>query len=125
MGNRILWEIVFGRLSWDAGVCADAILGVGLVRTRAAALVLVPVKTLVIGSGGREHALALALSRDPKVSEVHVAPGNPGVESFAIRHEIDQNDGIAIAALAIALTVDFVVIGPEAPLVAGAADRVR
>lgn len=86
---------------------------------------LVPVKTLVIGSGGREHALALALSRDPKVTEVHVAPGNPGVESFAIRHEIDQSDGIAIAALAIALAVDFVVIGPEAPLVEGAADRVR
>jgi phosphoribosylamine--glycine ligase len=83
------------------------------------------VKTLVIGSGGREHALALALSRDPKVSEVHVAPGNPGVESFAFRHEIDQNDGIAIAALAIALNIDFVVIGPEAPLVEGAADRVR
>jgi phosphoribosylamine--glycine ligase len=84
-----------------------------------------PVKTLVIGSGGREHALALALSRDPKVSEVHVAPGNPGVEPFAFRHEIDQTDGIAIAALAIALAVDFVVIGPEAPLVEGAADRVR
>lgn len=83
------------------------------------------VKTLVIGSGGREHALALALSRDPKVSEVHVAPGNPGVEPFAFRHEIDQTDGIAIAALAIALNVDFVVIGPEVPLVEGAADRVR
>jgi phosphoribosylamine--glycine ligase len=86
---------------------------------------LVSVKTLVIGSGGREHALALAISRDPKVSEVHVAPGNPGVESFAFRHDIDQTDGIAIAALAIALAVDFVVIGPETPLVEGAADRVR
>ena len=82
-------------------------------------------KTLVIGSGGREHALALALSRDPKVTEVHVAPGNPGVEPFAERHDVDPVDGIAVAALAIALDIDLVVIGPEAPLVEGAADRVR
>jgi phosphoribosylamine--glycine ligase len=97
----------------------------GLVLMWSAVLGWGPVKTLVIGSGGREHALALALSRDPKVSEVHVAPGNPGVEAFAFRHDIDQEDGIAIAALAIALAVDLVVIGPEAPLVEGAADRVR
>jgi phosphoribosylamine--glycine ligase len=83
------------------------------------------VKTLVIGSGGREHALALALSRDPLVSEVHVAPGNPGMEAIAERHDIDPLDGIAIAALGIALGVDLVVIGPEAPLVVGAADKVR
>jgi phosphoribosylamine--glycine ligase len=83
------------------------------------------VKTLVIGSGGREHALALALSRSPEVTEVHVAPGNPGVESFALRHDVDPVDGIAVAALAIAIDADLVVIGPEAPLVEGAADRVR
>jgi phosphoribosylamine--glycine ligase len=83
------------------------------------------VKTLVIGSGGREHALALALSRSPEVTEVHVAPGNPGVESFAVRHDIDSVDGIAVAALAIAIDADLVVIGPEAPLVEGVADRVR
>ena len=82
-------------------------------------------KTLVIGSGGREHALALALSRDPEVTEVHVAPGNPGMEAVAERHDVDPSDGIAIAALGIALGVDLVVIGPEAPLVAGAADKVR
>ncbi|MFL6090233.1 MAG: phosphoribosylamine--glycine ligase [Aeromicrobium sp.] len=82
-------------------------------------------KTLVIGSGGREHALALALARSPEVTEVHVAPGNPGVESFAIRHDVDPVDGIAVAALAIAVDADLVVIGPEAPLVEGVADRVR
>lgn len=57
-------------------------------------------KTLVIGPGGREHALALALSRDPQVTEVHVAPGNPGVEPFATRHEVDPLDGDAVTALA-------------------------
>ncbi|HUP99792.1 MAG TPA: phosphoribosylamine--glycine ligase, partial [Aeromicrobium sp.] len=82
-------------------------------------------KALVIGSGGREHALALALVRSPEVTEVHVAPGNPGVESFAVRHEVDPLDGIAVAALAIAIAADLVVIGPEAPLVEGVADRVR
>lgn len=82
-------------------------------------------KTLVIGSGGREHALALALSRDPNVTEVNVAPGNPGMEAIAVRHDVDPMDGIAVAALAIALGVDLVVIGPEAPLVAGVADKVR
>ena len=82
-------------------------------------------KALVIGSGGREHALALALSRSPEVTEVHVAPGNPGVESFALRHDVDPVDGIAVAALAIAIDADLVVIGPEAPLVEGVSDRVR
>ncbi|HSI26779.1 MAG TPA: phosphoribosylamine--glycine ligase [Aeromicrobium sp.] len=82
-------------------------------------------KTLVIGSGGREHALALALSRDPEVTEVHVAPGNPGMEAIAECHDVDPLDGIAIAALGIALGVDLVVIGPEGPLVVGAADKVR
>lgn len=82
-------------------------------------------KTLVIGTGGREHALALALSRDPSVAEVHVAPGNPGMEAVATRHEVDPMDGAAVAALAQGLGVDLVVIGPEAPLVAGVADAVR
>jgi phosphoribosylamine--glycine ligase len=83
------------------------------------------VKTLVIGTGGREHALALALSRDPNVTEVHVAPGNPGMERVAQRHDIDPLDGDAVARLASSMGVDLVVIGPEAPLVAGVADAVR
>jgi phosphoribosylamine--glycine ligase len=83
------------------------------------------VKTLVIGSGGREHALALALSRDPDVTEVHAAPGNPGIAGVAEVHDVDPLDGAAVAALAERLGVDVVVVGPEAPLVAGVADAVR
>ena len=82
-------------------------------------------KTLVIGTGGREHALALALSRDPQVTEVHAAPGNPGIAAVATLHEVDQLDGAAVAALAVSLSIDLVVVGPEAPLVAGVADAVR
>ena len=81
-------------------------------------------KTLVIGTGGREHALALALARDPQVSEVHAAPGNPGIAAVATLHEVDPMDGAAVAALATSLGVDLVVVGPEAPLVAGVADAV-
>ena len=82
-------------------------------------------KTLVIGTGGREHALALALSRDPSVTEVHAAPGNPGIGEVATLHDVDPLDGAAVADLAQSLGVDLVVIGPEAPLVAGVADSVR
>ncbi len=82
-------------------------------------------RTLVIGTGGREHALARALARDPDVTEVHVAPGNPGVAAVATRHDVDPRDGEAVTALAERLAVDLVVVGPEAPLVAGVADAVR
>lgn len=80
---------------------------------------------LVVGSGGREHALALALSRDPEVSAVHVAPGNPGTAAVATNHRVDIDDGAQVTALARDLGVGLVVIGPEAPLVAGVADAVR
>jgi len=83
------------------------------------------VKTLVIGTGGREHALARALAHDQGVTEVHAAPGNPGMASVATLHEVDPLDGPAVAALAASLGVDLVVVGPEAPLVAGVADAVR
>jgi phosphoribosylamine--glycine ligase len=83
------------------------------------------VKVLVIGSGGREHALALALSRDPEVTEVHAAPGNPGIAAVAELHDVKPTDGTAVADLAERLGVDLVVVGPEAPLVAGVADAVR
>jgi len=82
------------------------------------------VKTLVIGTGGREHALGLALSRDPSVTEVHAAPGNPGLGAFATLHDVDAMDGAAVAGLAQRLEVDLVVVGPEAPLVGGVADAV-
>lgn len=82
-------------------------------------------KTLVIGTGGREHALALALSRDPSVTAVHAAPGNPGIAAVAQLHAVDPMDPVAVADLAERLEVDLVVVGPEAPLVAGVADAVR
>ena len=80
---------------------------------------------LVIGTGGREHALALALARDPSVSEVHAAPGNPGMAAVGPLHDVDPMDGDAVADLAERVGADLVVIGPEAPLVAGVADTVR
>jgi phosphoribosylamine---glycine ligase len=83
------------------------------------------VEVLVIGGGGREHALTLALSRDPGVTRVHAAPGNPGMAGVASIEEVDPVDGAAVASLAERLGVDLVVIGPEAPLVAGVADAVR
>ena len=84
-----------------------------------------PSKVLVIGTGGREHALARALAHDPGVAEVHAAPGNPGTAAVATLHDVDPLDGPAVAALATSLGVDLVVVGPEAPLVAGVADAVR
>jgi len=82
-------------------------------------------RVLVIGSGGREHALSLALSRDPAVVELHAAPGNPGTETLGNNHRIDPLDGRDVADLAVRLGVNLVVVGPEAPLVAGVADVVR
>ncbi|MCF6376147.1 phosphoribosylamine--glycine ligase [Nocardioides KLBMP 9356] len=82
-------------------------------------------KALVVGTGGREHALALALAQDPGVTEVHAAPGNPGIGEVATLHDVDPMDGAAVAALATSIGADLVVVGPEAPLVAGVADAVR
>ena len=84
-----------------------------------------PLHVLVIGSGGREHALTLALSRDPAVVELHAAPGNPGTAALGTNHRVDPLDGNAVADLATRLGVNLVVVGPEAPLVAGVADAVR
>jgi phosphoribosylamine--glycine ligase len=77
---------------------------------------------LLIGSGGREHALAIALNRDPKLEELHVAPGNPGIAAIATIHAIDILNNEAIVELAKKLAADLVVIGPEKPLVNGVAD---
>jgi phosphoribosylamine--glycine ligase len=84
-----------------------------------------PLRALVVGKGGREHALSLALSRDTAVVELHAAPGNPGTAELGTNHDIDPLDGTAVASLATRLGVNLVVVGPEAPLVAGVADAVR
>jgi phosphoribosylamine---glycine ligase len=83
------------------------------------------VRVLVVGSGGREHALTRALARDPEVTDLHAAPGNPGIAAQAEIHPVDVLDPPAVAALAGTLGADLVVVGPEAPLVAGVADAVR
>ncbi|KRV48464.1 phosphoribosylamine--glycine ligase [Wenjunlia vitaminophila] len=80
---------------------------------------------LVIGGGAREHALCRSLSLDPSVTAVHCAPGNAGIAETATVHPVDAMDGAAVAALAERLGADLVVVGPEAPLVAGVADAVR
>jgi len=82
-------------------------------------------KILLVGSGGREHALALGLKADKKCSELHVAPGNPGIAQISTTHPLTITDNQAILALAQSLGVDLVVIGPEVPLVNGAADVLR
>jgi phosphoribosylamine--glycine ligase len=83
------------------------------------------VRVLLIGSGGREHALARALARDSAVTQLHAAPGNPGIGELAEVHAVTATDPAAVAALAVRLAADLVVVGPETPLVAGVADAVR
>ncbi|MFV8308336.1 phosphoribosylamine--glycine ligase [Mycobacteroides chelonae] len=82
-------------------------------------------RVLVIGSGGREHALLIALKRDPHVDYLAVAPGNAGTSAVAEQHAVDISSGAEVAALAAKLNIDLVVIGPEVPLVLGVGDAVR
>ncbi|GAB0023918.1 phosphoribosylamine--glycine ligase [Helicobacter pylori] len=82
-------------------------------------------KVLVIGSGAREHALVRALTLDPTVSAVIAAPGNPGTEAIALTEPVAAEDPQAVVELARSHEADLVVVGPEAPLVAGVADAVR
>lgn len=82
-------------------------------------------KVLVIGSGAREHALVRALTHDPTVAAIIAAPGNPGTDALALNEPIDADDPAAVVDLARRHEVDLVIVGPEAPLVAGVADAVR
>jgi len=80
-------------------------------------------KVMVIGAGGREHALCWAIAKSPKCKELFCAPGNAGIDGIAHCVDIDAEDIHAIVEFAIDETIDLVVVGPEAPLVAGLADR--
>jgi phosphoribosylamine--glycine ligase len=80
---------------------------------------------LLIGAGGREHALAWKLSQSPRLTELHAAPGNPGIAQLGECHPVRAEDGEGLLDLAYALHVDLAVVGPEAPLVAGVADELR
>ena len=83
------------------------------------------VKVLLVGSGGREHALAWKLAQAPALTALHAAPGNPGIAALGDCHPVRSDDGEALLGLARSLDVDLAVIGPEAPLVAGVADELR
>jgi phosphoribosylamine--glycine ligase len=83
------------------------------------------VRVLLVGSGGREHALAWKLARSPLLTELHAAPGNPGIAALGRCHPVRADDVEAVLDLARSLSVDLVVIGPEVPLVAGLADVLR
>jgi len=80
---------------------------------------------LILGSGGREHALAWAVKQNPKCDRLIVAPGNAGIAEIAECAALDIEDGGAVVTFAEANAVNFVVIGPEAPLAAGVADRLE
>jgi len=83
------------------------------------------VRVLLVGSGGREHALAWKLAQSAELSELHCAPGNPGISALGQCHPVRAEDPEGLLGLARELEVDLAVIGPEAPLVAGVADALR
>jgi phosphoribosylamine--glycine ligase len=83
------------------------------------------VKVLVVGSGAREHALAWRLAQSPHLTELHAAPGNPGIATLGQCHPVRAEDAEGLLGLAVTLSTDLVVIGPEDPLVAGVADELR
>ncbi len=82
-------------------------------------------RVVLVGSGGREHALAWRLSSSPALTELHAAPGNPGIARLATCHPVAADDGEGLSALARSLDAGLVVVGPEAPLVSGVADTLR
>jgi phosphoribosylamine--glycine ligase len=82
-------------------------------------------RVLLVGSGAREHALAWRLAQSPSLTELHAAPGNPGIARLGPCHPVRADDRDGLLDLAITLAADLVVIGPEAPLVAGVADELR
>src|SRR5919197_2626114 len=86
---------------------------------------LAAVRVLLVGSGGREHALAWKLAQSPSLTDLHAAPGSPGIARLGECHPIRAEDGEGLLDLARTLDVDLAIVGPEAPLVAGVADVLR
>src|ERR671936_2539049 len=82
-------------------------------------------RVLLVGSGGREHALAWKLSAAAELEELHAAPGNPGIARLGSCHPVRAEDAEGLLGLARSLDIDLVVVGPEVPLVAGVADELR
>jgi phosphoribosylamine---glycine ligase len=94
-------------------------------ETPGAGFTLGAMRVLIVGSGGREHALAWKIAQSPRLEELHAAPGNPGIAGLARCHPVRADDDEALIELAREARIDLVVIGPEAPLVAGVADALR
>ncbi len=94
-------------------------------ETQTAGHRLACVKVLLVGDGGREHALAWKLDQDPALDELHAAPGNPGIARHGECHPVRADDSEGLLDLCRELSVDLAVIGPEAPLVAGVGDELR
>ena len=80
---------------------------------------------LIVGGGGREHALAWRIAQSPALGDLHAAPGNPGIAELGTCHSVRPDDPEAVVGLCRRLGIDLVVVGPEAPLVAGLADQLR
>ena len=87
--------------------------------------IMTAMTVLIIGSGGREHALAIGLSQGPSVGSIHTAPGNAGTATLGTNHQIDAMDIEGLVSLAQEISADLVVVGPEGPLVAVISDRLR
>jgi phosphoribosylamine---glycine ligase len=83
------------------------------------------VQVVVVGSGAREHALAWRLAQSPGLTELHAAPGNPGIAALGRCHPVRPDDAEGLLSLAVTIGADLVVVGPEGPLVAGVADELR
>jgi phosphoribosylamine--glycine ligase len=83
------------------------------------------VNVLLVGAGGREHALAWKIAQSPRLGELHAAPGNPGIAALGACHPLRSDDPEALLGLCREAGIDLVVVGPEAPLVAGLADHLR
>jgi phosphoribosylamine---glycine ligase len=86
---------------------------------------LAPVQVMLVGSGAREHALAWRLAQSPGLTELHAAPGNPGIARLGRCHPVRPDDAEGLLSLATTLEADLIVVGPEAPLVAGVGDQLR
>ena len=82
-------------------------------------------RVLIVGSGGREHALAWKLAASPELDELHAAPGNPGIAGIGQCHPVRPEDGEGVLSLCREVDIDLVVVGPEAPLVVGLVDTLR
>ena len=86
---------------------------------------LAPVQVMLVGSGAREHALAWRLAQSPGLTELHAAPGNPGIARLGRCHPVRPDDAEGLLSLAMTVEADLIVVGPEAPLVAGVGDQLR